>query len=418
MRRVVIGSFVLVALAAFSRPDVAAAVERLDPPAAPQAFAPYLAVARDGGAAATWIEPAGGDSAAGRIRFARFAAGAWSEATTVAASEALFANWADTPGVVEAGDGRWIAWWLEKLGGETYAYGIRLARSSDGKTWEPLGWLQDDTSATEHGFVSAVAAGTGARFAWLDGRATGGGHDHGGGGAMQLRTTTVDAAIAPSTLVDASVCDCCPTAAVAAPAGPLVVYRDRTAEEIRDIRVAHLATAATAPVAAAPTHPPEAHSVPVAGDGWKIEGCPVNGPALARAGERIAVAWFTGAQERGRVQFASSSDGGAAFGAPVTIDERAPLGRVSLAGLDGDAVAVGWLARAGESAEFRVVRVPSQGAAGTPLVLATTSAGRKSGVPRLVRLADGAVLALWTEAGESGTKLAGARLAPGELGGR
>ena len=28
-------------------------------------------------------------------------------------------------------------------------------------------------------------------------------------------------------------------------------------------------------------------------DGWKIAACPVNGPAVAANGKRVALAWFT-----------------------------------------------------------------------------------------------------------------------------
>ena len=62
----------------------------------------------------------------------------------------------------------------------------------------------------------------------------------------------------------------------------------------------------------------------VADDGWVIEGCPVNGPAIAADGADVAVAWFTGADDRARVQVAWSGDAGAEFASPVLIDgERA-----------------------------------------------------------------------------------------------
>ncbi len=397
------------ALAAAAPGGVAGAtIVAVDPPAAADAYAPYLVAAGDG-AAATWLEPAPGGAVA--VRFARFEGGAWSAPSTVVAAKNLFANWADTPGVARAGDGAFLVWWLERLGEETYAYGIRVARSTDsGASWQPLGWLQDDLSAAEHGFVSMVPEGAGARAFWLDGRATAGGHGgheggHGkGGGAMTLRTTTIGERIAaPSALVDDAVCDCCATAAIVGPAGPLVAYRDRTREEIRDIRVAR--GAATAMPA----------SAPVGADRWTISGCPVNGPAMARAGEQVGVAWFTGAADRARVQVAFSADGGASFAAPSEIDGAAPLGRVGVAPLGGNAIALAWLGRAGERAEVRLRRVVAGGTASATKVLGVTAAGRKSGFPRLATLAGDDLLALWVEVGEGPSRLRARRLAATDL---
>jgi len=59
---------------------------------------------------------------------------------------------------------------------------------------------------------------------------------------------------------------------------------------------------------------------PVHADGWKVPGCPVNGPAVAASGRRVAVAWYTYADERPRVRLAFSDDAGARFGAPVEVD--------------------------------------------------------------------------------------------------
>jgi hypothetical protein len=395
----------LLLLALLAAP-LAGAIVATDPPAGADAFAPALA-ATSAGAAATWLEPAAEGATA--VRFARFENGAWSAPATVVAAKALFSNWADTPGVAVAGDGALLVWWLERIGGETYAYGIRVARSTDGGAiWLPLGWLQDDLSASEHGFVSIVAEGRGARAFWLDGRATGGGHEgHGGepgGGAMTLRTTTIGERIEmPSTLVDDAVCDCCGTSAIAGAGGPLVAYRDRSREEIRDIYVARgIGTGAIA-------------STPVGADRWKIAGCPVNGPTMVRTGVRIATVWFTGAEDRARVQVAFSADGGASFAPAREIDGAGPLGRVGAAPLAGGEIALSWLGRAGERAEVRMRRVSAGGEARRPLVIGATAAGRRSGFPRLATLPDGELLVLWVEAGEGGSRVRGHRLAPADL---
>jgi hypothetical protein len=368
--------------------------DSIDPPAAPGAFAPHL-LATDDGALASWIEA---DDGVARVRVAPFATEGWREPATVVESDRLFANWADTPGVARAGDGAWLVWWLERLGEEPYAYGARLARSRDGgASWEALGWLHDDTSATEHGFVSIVPEGAGARAFWLDGRGTP------AGAPMSLRSARIDAAVGASTLVDPGVCDCCPTAALEIDEGALVVYRDRSLEEVRDILRARIAADGGVET-----------SGPVAADGWRIEGCPVNGPAIARAGDRVAVAWFTAPGDRARVSVAFGDGAGEGFAPPIVVDDEQPIGRVGLAPLADGEVALVWLARAAERAEVRLARVAPDGIRRV-LTLAATSGGRRSGVPRVVGLPDGRLLVLWTEDDEGATRLRARRVAPAEL---
>ena len=61
-------------------------------------------------------------------------------------------------------------------------------------------------------------------------------------------------------------------------------------------------------------------------EGWTIHACPVNGPALAAEGARVALAWFSMAGERAVVKAAFSGDGGESWSPPVTIDDAEPLG--------------------------------------------------------------------------------------------
>ena len=91
---------------------------------------------------------------------------------------------------------------------------------------------------------------------------------------MQLRAAMYDGAHKQlsDTIIDARVCECCPTAVALAADGPVAAYRNRSAGEIRDIYVTRLAAGRwTMPV-------------PVHRDNFKIEGCPVNGPAVAARG--------------------------------------------------------------------------------------------------------------------------------------
>ncbi|MDQ1347963.1 MAG: hypothetical protein QG573_1337 [Acidobacteriota bacterium] len=355
------------------------------PPAGAGALAPMLAADGDG-FLATWIEPLA--QAGHRVRFARWQGGSWRAATTIRESASLFANWADVPGVVRAPDGALHAWWLEKSGPDTYAYDVRLARSTDhGATFSALGVLHDDRSPVEHGFVSAVPERAGVRFYYLDGRATA------RAGPMQLRTVLVEGErIGPSELVDDSVCDCCSTAAAGLASGSAVAYRDRTTDEIRDVQVVLRSDAA----------PPAMHAP--GKDGWKIAGCPVNGPALAANGGELALAWFTAPGDRPRMVVARSADGGANWSVPVTVASAKPMGQLALAPLDSG-YALSWLEATPGGSELRLARLDGSGRLGPSVALARTGAGRSAGIPRLAATANRLAL-LWVDAGKpSGTSL-------------
>ncbi len=313
------------------------------------------------------------------MRISRLDGDRWTTPTTIVEGTDFFANWADVPGVGVKGR-HLVAHWLAKSGADTYAYEVRLARSEDGgRTFRPAGVLHADKKPAEHGFVSWLRDGNNLRAVWLDGRVTP------AGGSMQLRTAALGAGGPASEVeLDARVCDCCSTAAVETELGPLVMYRDRSEGEIRDHSIVRWRGGHwTAPQ-------------PLGAENWKIEGCPVNGPALAASGRRVAAAWFTAAPAP-RVRFATSRDAGTTFGPAIDLDLDAPLGRIGLT-LDADGSAiVSWLASGGEGkARLRLRRVLPDGRLGAPLDLANTSSARAAGVPRIARVG-GQLLVVWVE---------------------
>lgn len=367
----------------------------IDPPAVAGAFAPNLAVV-EGELAATWLEPAelsttqsitDSETTEGhRLRFSRLGTEGWSEPITVAEGEDFFANWADFPAAIEAGEGTLYAHWLEKTAEDTYAYSIFLARSADGgESWVALGKLNSDSTPTEHGFVAFVPEEEGARAFWLDGR---GMVD---GGPMALRTAAIgvesDGGIGSEEVLDERICECCSTDAAVGAGGPIVVYRDRSEAEVRDIGVIRTTDAGWSEPAL------------VANDDWEIAGCPVNGPEIDADGERVAVAWFTSAGDRPRVQIAFSEDSGAAFGDPVVVDDGSVLGRVDVVVAEAGGAWVSWVSQVGDHAEIKVQQVSSAGPTGEPRVVAETSAARASGFPRLDRLGERLFMA-WVEVDE------------------
>lgn len=375
----------------------APAVETLDSPAPEGSYAPELTRAGDG-VILSWLEEVEPESErTARLRWARLGPRGWGAVGEVPVGAQLFANWADRPAVVETAPGELVAHWLQMVGDGTYAYGVAMAHSSDaGASWQEAGWLHEDRSLQEHGFVS-WALGSGELWAvWLDGRAMG------DGGPMQLRALALDPASptgegpdAAGEVLDERVCECCDTDAALGPAGPVVVYRDRSENEVRDVGVVRR-------TAAGWSEPALIHD-----DGWVIHGCPVNGPAIAADGERLAVAWFTlGADQVPRVRLAASNDGGRTFAPPVTLaegeDAGNPLGRIDLVfGPAGNAW-VSWLVqRSDDRAEIVLASVDPAGQPGPARVVTETTPSRAAGVPRLERAGDRLVVA-WVEAPPDG----------------
>ena len=375
-------------------PDSPQRLTRTDPPAAPGSMGVNLLLS-GAGILLSWLEapkpdakPQEGNYA---LRYARFANGAWSPPRTIVSGSGFFANWADFPSMVQARKGWLLAHWAEKSGEGTYAYDVELARAEklDGP-WRRLGPAHDDRTETEHGFVSFVPEGEAIRAFWLDGREmqmeedSTEGH---GGGNMTLRTALIGEKAGGAEVLDARVCECCQTSAAVTSMGPVIVYRDRSEKEMRDIAIVRrMGKSWSRPRA-------------VAWDGWEITGCPVNGPAIAADGRRVAVAWFTAAQDRPRVQVAFSKNAGATFSKPIVVDDSSPLGRVDVA-LDaqGDAL-VCWAATLPKPASIRLRRVSAAGRRGEPIVVAETTAARASGFPRLERSGE-TLLVACVESGE------------------
>jgi hypothetical protein len=372
----------------------------LPSPAGPRSGEPFLATDATGAVHMTWVERTGDSTHA--VRYARLDGDTWTAPSTIIERHDLFVNWADFPGVIVTPSGRLVAYWLQRTGTGKYAYGVRVSQStSGGATWSPDTILHTDRSGGEHGFVALwPSAGDSVRAAWLDGRQMTSGTDTKGGhgsGAMTVQSVAVasNGALGREQALDLRTCDCCQVAATVTPSGPVVAYRDRTEEEIRDIAVVRQVDGQW-------TTPSIVHA-----DGWHIEACPVNGPALASRGDTVAIAWFTGAQDTARVRVAFSVDGGKQFAAPVRIDGGAPAGRVGITlDDDGDAI-VSWLERVPpENGEVRVRRVARSGAVGTPFTVSRTSAARASGFPRIARSGD-ALVAAWTVPGDSARVLVG-----------
>lgn len=348
----------------------------------------------------SWLEPQQDDEWA--LRFATLAGDAWSEPRTVASGSGFFVNWADFPSIIETSGGALVAHWMDRSGPGTYAYDVRVSQSVDGgATWSDSFRPHEDGTETEHGFVSLVREPDGGFSAvWLDGRnfeLAAADHDAPESGAemtLRSRRYDVDGVAHPEQLLDARICDCCQTSAAYVGDTLMVAYRDRSADEVRDISVV--------------TRGSSGWSEPVAvgDDQWMIPGCPVNGPSVAAAGDLGAVAWFGLVDGTPEVKVAFTGDQGASFGAPALVErgsiQAATLGRVDLEWVSTDTVLVSWLTAVGPDAEIRYRTVDIDGAMGPVNVLAETSSSRSSGFPRIARTGEGVVF-VWRQLDEPAT---------------
>jgi len=189
-------------------------------------------------------------------------------------------------------------------------------------------------------------------------------------------------------LVDAKVCECCPTTAAVTSEGIIAAYRNRSDEEIRDNYVARLVNGKwTTPQA-------------VFNDNWKIAACPVNGPSLSASGSLVAMSWFTAKNDQGQALAAFSHDAGKTFSQPIRIDDGGTLGRVDLELLPDGSALVTWIEFA-DGAQFRTRRIDSSGTRSTPVTIAGIAGSRSSGYPRAA-VANGEVVFAWTEAADGG----------------
>ena len=365
----------------------------LPSPAGPDSALPNLALGADGRVRLTWIDREPDEVSV--LRFATLGEAGWSAPREIVRGGDLFINWADVPSIAALESGVLMAHWLRDAEAD-YSYDAEFALSSDdGATWSEPRTLHDHTGGGEHGFVSIVPWDTDSFGAiWLDGRDMV--DKPAGEGEMALMFRTSDAAgvLGAEQVIDPRVCSCCQTSLVGLPGDIFwATYRGRSSGEVRDIH-----QAVWTPFVAEGWL---RNRRPIHDDGWRIEGCPVNGPRAAiLAKGTTASAWFTGVgEDGGEVRLAIRSEDGS-YAAPIRIDEGSAVGRVDVLWVDDQSVVVTWLEDVGSAqAEWRAMRVSSDGPMGPPIVIDTVPHDRTTGFLRMAPSGDDLILG-WTAAPE------------------
>jgi hypothetical protein len=349
-----------------------------------------LYITPDGKAVLTWLEKVGRERYALRLSVRQ--GGIWSVPRTITEGYAFVIHWAELPSLVELPNGQWIMSWIEEAKeGKEYTQ-IKISRSNDqGATWGTPIALRPDEKLAYRSSIFPLPWGKGdIAIIYLDGRDL----SDGTGRLerrMKVRFTTFypDGKPGLDAIVDPLACDCCRPALARTVRGLVAAYRHRDSKETRDIYIARYGNEFW-------TRP-----VPVHDDGWILKGCPLNGPALSTSGDTVAIAWFTGAGEMGRVFVAFSDDGGATFGLPILVSDHFTFGRVDIALVSDKAALVSWLDIGKQGGTLMARLVMKDGTTGKSFPVSQRGGASVSRIPHMARMGKELLFA-WTDSGEPG----------------
>lgn len=358
-------------------------------PATPGSICPNETHTPDGNVVLSWLEPTG-DSLA--LRFATQRGHSWSEAQTVVVRKNFDKYPEAPPWVLSLPNKSLVAVWAEQLPKGTGKwpgnYLLAATSSNAGKNWSQPAIVHSDRTDGEHSFASLAAQDDShAVIVWLDSR------DYEAKHTYRLMSAVIasSGSVSEEITVDDDVCTCCPTALINTPQGLMAAYRNHTSQEIRDIYTVRQQSGKWQ------------NGQPLHNDGWHINGCPVNGPALSRNENEVVAAWFTGTEDRASVNAAFSSDGGISFKSFVPLDSaeenKSVLGRVAVTLPDSENAFVSWIRRKGERSQLVIAHVRPDATVLHSEVIAEGSSD-SLGYPRM-QLNGSEVLLSWGGTGEA-----------------
>ena len=323
--------------------------------------------------------------------------GSWSNKKLITKGTDWFVNWADFPSISYNNLSYSIfSFHLQKSSEETFSYDVNYHINSK-ETWKDMNKIHDDNTFSEHGFVSSIPYKDGFMVRWLDGRNTYGVGDHGHAkGAMTIRSAILDSNgnIVNQNVIDEMVCECCQTSMAISGDIPIVVYRDRSEGEIRDIYYSRYID----------SNWTEPH--PIHNDGWEINGCPVNGPNVDSYGDNVVVSWFSASNGRPKVNLKFSTDNGRTFGDKILIDEvdNSPLGRVDIELISETEAIISWLSTVDGKGKLLIRKIKTNGEIGLIKVVDEISTERSTGFPQIEKFNDDVYIS-WTDNSELGKKV-------------
>jgi hypothetical protein len=365
-------------------------VEAIVNPSGATSLQAHWGTAQDGSPLLSWVETTKDGSHT--LRYAIRRGAQWSEPRTIVMNRHFFRQPAESPSVISFADGSLLAEWVEIPPASSEAEYMYVSASKDGVKWTSPVMAHRDRSPVQHALASMVASGDReASLVWLEALK---GED--APSALKRTVVSNDGKVVKEESLDTDVCTCCPTSIVKTSRGLLVAYRDHTPQEIRDIATIRFENGRWLP------------SKILIPDKWEINACPVNGASAAAKDNRVAIAWYTEAQDSPRTQLVLSRDGGATFSKPTRVSTGNSFGHVSAALDDQGGAFVSWLeeGQGAEGVRLLVRQVTGAGVAGAVNQVAEGS--RSSiGYPRLLHAGS----ETWIAWGNSGTaKIQTARL--------
>tara|TARA_B100000575_G_scaffold223629_1_gene184104 strand:+ start:23010 stop:24209 length:1200 start_codon:yes stop_codon:yes gene_type:complete len=341
-------------------------------------------VSNNGSLSLTWIST--NEEMNSSLNLRHFKNGKWTNPQTLAIGSDWFVNWADFP-THAISDDKVLTSYLKKSASGKYTYDVFLnLRKLSGEKIKEDFILNTDGLKAEHGFVSIAAKDNEGFFiSWLDGRYTLEKDINGNNKPMTIRFAEItnNGDIINETELDSSVCDCCQTSITYSDKGPIVVYRDRSKEEVRDIYITrNINNKWETPI-------------PVHKDGWVIYGCPVNGPKVVSNSNNIAVSWFTVSDGKPMVNLSFSEFYGSSFGKPIKINDHDAIGRVDTAFINDREVLISYMEGDDNGTYLRLKKVSIDGKVSEPITISNINSGRSTGVPQLEIIND-EVFVIWT----------------------
>jgi YHS domain-containing protein len=163
-----------------------------------------------------------------------------------------------------------------------------LVSTDKGKTWtDPACVHADTTRGKSHSFAAITRLSDGEIGAsWLDesfDRKV-------GGRPVMFAKTGSNNRFENERIIDSAACQCCRIAISSNPGNRITVaFRDIINDSIRDMSVS----------TSDDNGKTFTRAVSFSKDGWVINGCPHNGPAVAATNNRIYATWFTGGRQKG-----------------------------------------------------------------------------------------------------------------------
>ncbi|MFQ3352025.1 MAG: hypothetical protein ACI914_001283 [Candidatus Marivariicella framensis] len=340
-------------------------------------------VSYNGTLSLSWISSEQDNNAS--LHFSQLKNGKWIEPQKIADGSDWFVNWADFPAHAINED-LILTSYLKKSDSGTYTYDVLLnLRKLTGEKIKEDFLLNTDGVKAEHGFVSIIPNKKGFFVTWLDGRNTIEKKSDGEHKPMTIRFAEISNTgdIINESELDAAACDCCQTSIANTSDGPIVVYRDRSDKEVRDVySVRNINGVWEDPN-------------PVHNDGWIINGCPVNGPKVASNSKNLAIAWFTASNGNPLVNVSFSKNNGASFDKPIKINDVNAIGRVDIAFLNDDEAIVSYMEVDDAGTYLRIKKVSVNRRISQPITISKIDGGRNTGVPQL-EIINNEIFIVWT----------------------